>query len=243
MTLKNQAIQTALEGNWINAITINKSLVKENPVDVDALNRLSFAYTIIGKLKEAKSTYQKVLSIDPLNPIALRNLNKLKDKGFNAAGNGSSNTHLNNNFLEEPGRTKIIELVNIAQPKFVEALRTGQSVELSIKRLKIFVLEQGQYIGVLPDDIARRLIKFIKGGCSYSAYIKSSNPHKVTIFIKEVKKTTKFKDQASFTSTSETPLALDKNGKIKARVESQRLKTNEENAEADEEEEPYLEEA
>lgn len=243
MTLKNQAIQTALEGNWPSAITINKNLVKENPEDVDALNRLSFAYTITGKLREAKSTYQKVLLIDPLNPIALRNLKKLKDKNFNAAGNGNSNTHLNNNFLEEPGRTKVVELVNIAQPKFIEALRTGQSVELSIKRLKIFVLEQKQYIGVLPDDIARRLIKFIKGGCSYSAYIKSSNAHKVTIFIKEVKKTTRFKDQPSFTSISETPLALDKNGKIKARVESQRLiKASEDNAETDEEEESYSEE-
>jgi hypothetical protein len=242
MTLKNQAIQTALEGNWPNAIIINKSLIKEDPEDVDALNRLSFAYTITGKLKEAKSTYQKVLLIDPLNPIALRNLKKLKDKGFNAAGNGSLNTHLNNNFLEEPGRTKVVELVNIAQPKFVEGLRTGQSVELSIKRLKIFILEQKQYIGVLPDDIARRLIKFIKGGCIYSAYIKSSNQHKVTIFIKEVKKTSRFKDQPSFTSVSETVLALDKNGKIKARVESQRLKTNEENLETDDEEEPFLEE-
>ena len=242
MTLKNQAIQTALEGNWPNAISINKSLVKENPEDIDALNRLSFAYTITGKLKEAKSAYLKVLALDPLNPIALRNLKKLKDKNFNAAGNGNSNTHLNNNFLEEPGRTKVVELVNIAQPKFVEALRTGQSVELSVKRLKIFVLEQKQYIGVLPDDIARRLIKFIKGGCDYSAYIKSSSQHKVTIFIKEVKKTSKFKDQVSFTSTSENMLALDKNGKIKARVESQRLKANEENPETEEEEESYTEE-
>jgi len=242
MTVKNQAIQTALEGNWTNAIKLNKNLIQEDPQDIDALNRLSFAYTIIGKLKEAKSTYQKVLDIDPLNPIALRNLKKLKDKGFNAAGNGSSNAHLNNDFLEEPGKTKVVELINIAQPKFVEGLRTGQSVELSVKRLKIFILEQKQYIGVLPDDIARRLIKFIKGGCVYDAYIKSSNPHRVTIFIKEIKKTTRFREQPSFTSTSDTPLALDKNGKIKARVESQRLKAQEDNAEIEDEEEPYLEE-
>ena len=78
MSIKNQAIQTALQGNWNEAIVLNKSLVKENPEDIDALNRLALAYTIIGKLKEAKSAYQKVVNIDPLNSIALRNLKKLK---------------------------------------------------------------------------------------------------------------------------------------------------------------------
>jgi tetratricopeptide (TPR) repeat protein len=239
MTLKNQAIQTALEGNWQEAITINKSLVHENPEDIEALNRLALAYTIMGKLREAKSTYQKVLILDPLNPIALRNLKRLKDKGLNLTG-GKLNSSINNKFLEEPGKTKVVELVNIAQPKIVEALRTGQSLELSIKRLKIFALEEQQYIGVLPDDIAKRLIKFIKNGCKYEAYVKSANQHKVTIFIKEIKKTSRYKDQPSFTTITDSPLALDRNGKIKAHVESQRLKDLEN--ENEEEQENYQEE-
>jgi hypothetical protein len=40
----------------------------------------------------------------------------------------------------------------------------------------------------LPDDIARRLIKFMKAGSTYEAYVKSANPHKVSVFIKEIKK-------------------------------------------------------
>lgn len=241
MTLKNQAIQTALEGNWQEAITINKSLIHENPEDIDALNRLALAYTIMGKPKEAKSAYQKVLILDPLHPIALRNLKRLKDKGLNLTG-GKTNNCINNNFLEEPGKTKVVELVNIAQPTVVEALRTGQSLELSIKRLKIFALEEQQYIGVLPDDIAKRLIKFIKNGCKYEAYVKSSNQHKVTIFIKETKKTLRYKDQPSFTSLTDSTLALDRNGKIKAHVENQRLKDLEAENETEEESEDSQEE-
>ncbi len=241
MTLKNQAIQTALEGNWQEAIAINKSLVQENPEDMDALNRLALAYTIMGKLREAKSTYQKVLDLDPLNPIALRNLKKLKDKALNLSG-GTPGSCIKNQFLEEPGKTKVVELVNIAQPTIVEALRTGQSLELSIKRLKIFALEGKQYIGVLPDDISRRLIKFIKNGCKYDAYVKSANQHKVTIFIKELKKTTRYKDQPSFTSITDSPLALDKNGKIRAQVESQRIKDAENESESEDEQAEYSEE-
>ena len=211
---------------------MNKSLITQNPEDIDALNRLGLAYTILGKLKEAKSTYQKVIRIDPLNPIALRNLKKIKEKKFSSTAK-LSNSSINNKFLEEPGKTKVVELVNIAQPKIVESLRTGQSLELSIKRLKIFALEGAQYIGVLPDDIARRLIKFMKNGCKYEAYVKSATQHKVTVFIKEVKKSTRYKDQPSFTSITDSPLVLEKSEKIKNHVEDHEEK---------EEEEDYVEE-
>jgi hypothetical protein len=237
MTLKNQAIQTALQGNWQEAIAMNKSLIAEDPSDIDALNRLALAYTIIGNLKDAKSAYQKVVKIDPLNPIALRNLKKIKEKKITANGTILKTASINNQFLEEPGKTKVVELVNIAQPKIVEQLRTGQSLELSIKRLKIFAQDELQYIGVLPDDIARRLIKFMKGGCKYEAYVKSSNQHKVTIFIKEVKKSPRFKDQQSFTSITESPLVLEKSEKVKARVENTGEKDEDEDYSEEEERE------
>jgi tetratricopeptide (TPR) repeat protein len=227
MTLKNQAIQTALQGNWQDAIVMNKSLIAENPEDIDALNRLALAYTITGKVKEAKSTYQKVVRIDPLNPIALRNLKKIREKKISLTAR-STNPCISNKFLEEPGKTKVVELVNIAQPKIVEALRTGQMLELSIKRLKIFASEGKQYIGVLPDDIARRLIKFIKGSCKYEAYVKSATQHKVTIFIKEVKKSTRYKDQPSFTSITDSPLVLEKNEKLRTHLGQQEEKEEEE---------------
>lgn len=232
MTLTNQAIQTALQGNWQEAIVMNKTLVSENPADIDALNRLALAYSIVGKIKEAKSAYQKVVNIDPLNPIALRNLKKIKENKISTTPN-ATNPGINNRFLEEPGKTKVVELVNIAQPKVVESLRTGVSLELSIKRLKIFALEGTQYIGVLPDDIARRLIKFIKAGCKYEAYVKSSTQHKVTVFITEIKKVSKYKDQPSFTTITDSPLVLEKN---------ERVKNNHENNEEKEEEESYSEE-
>lgn len=227
MTLTNQAIQTALEGNWENAISLNKSLVHDNPQDIDALNRLALAFTITGKIKEAKTAYGKVIKLDPLNSIALRNLKRLKEQKV-PFDNGRTKTFINNKFLEEPGKTKVVELINIAQPKIVESLRTGQTVEISIRRFKIFISEGKQYIGVLPDDIARRLIKFIKAGCIYESYIKSATEHKVTVFIKEVKKTSRFKDQPSFTILSESPLAFDKGKKFKAQVESKSIQTDDE---------------
>jgi len=210
MTLKTQAVQTALSGNWEKAIDINKSLIKEDPSDIDALNRLAFAFTILGKTKDAKSTYQKVLKLDALNSLALRNLKKLDGKNI-SMGKSNGSLMVNNTFIEEQGKTKIIELINIAQSSFINTLRTGQSLKLLIKRLKIFVVtENNKYVGVLPDNIGKRLIKFMKAGNQYEAYVKSALDHHMIAFIREVKRVTRFKDQPSFLSSLDKALEFEK---------------------------------
>lgn len=212
----NQAIQTALTGNWEEAIKLNKSLLVDNPRDVEALNRMGLAYTILGKSKSAKNTYQKVLEIDPLNSIAIKNLKKNKSDSVKEPGD-SVVIQVNNIFLEETGKTKVVELINLAQAEVLLTLQTGQSVDLSAKRLKIFISQGKKYIGVLPDDIGKRLIKFIKGGNKYEAFVKSSDHQNVTIFIRELRRVTKFKDQPSFLHIIEKRLNLKKNGKAKIR--------------------------
>lgn len=211
--LKNQAIQTALTGDWQSATSINKALLNENPNDIEALNRLAFAFTVLGKIKDAKSAYRKVLQIDSLNPIALRNLKHIS----NLTSKKTLKTDLlpsliNHAFLEETGKTKIIELINIAQPRIITGLRIGQSLKISIKRSKIFIQSEiDQYIGVLPDDIGKRLIKLIKGGNLYKTYVKSVSEHRIEVFIKEVKRANRFKDHPSFLQGSDKVFILDKN--------------------------------
>lgn len=231
-TSKNQAIDIALRGDWTKALEINESLLKEDPNDVEALNRIALAYTILGKHDKAKKAYQKVLQIDSLNSIALKNIKKFtKDSKKGAI---DLNFKVNNTFLEETGKTKIVELVNLAQSEVLTNLRTGQSVELTVKRLKVFVIHQDKkYIGVLPDDIGKRLIKFIKGGNKYEAFIRSASHNNATVFIRELKKVQRFKDQPSFLASFEKPLLK----KIKHRKES-----GEKDSEEGEEETPYEEE-
>ena len=210
--LKDKAIQAMLLGDWKNAASLNKDLIDENPKDIDALNRLAYVFTILGKIQEAKSTYRKVLKIDVLNQIAIRNIKKLTEMGpKQIAKSLSSIKGVTNTFLEETGKTKIISLVNTAQPKIIALLTTGQPVVISIKRSKIFVQDQNtQYLGVLPDDIGKRLIKLIKGGNTYTACIKSATEHNVCVFIKETKRISKYKNQPSFPQTDNLNFGLSK---------------------------------
>ena len=211
----NQAIQATLSGDWENAIELNKLLLKEKPDDVEALNRIGLAYTVTGDSKGARKSYEKVIEIDPLNSIALKNLKRLETETGNNTGSPMI-IQVNNIFIEETGKTKVVELINLAQAEILMSLRTGQSVDMSVKRLKIFIHQGKNYIGVLPDDIGNRLIKFIKGGSTYEAFVKSSSHQNVSIFIRELKKSAKFKDHPSFLHSLEAKLNLNKKPKKKS---------------------------
>ena len=209
---KNQAINTALQGDWTRALEINESILEENPNDVETLNRIGLAYTILGKHDKAKKTYQKVLDIDALNSIALKNIKKFTKDSKNQAID--INFKVNNTFLEETGKTKIVELINLAQIEILSALRTGQAVDLTVKRLKVFVVHSdNKYIGVLPDDVGKRLIKLINGGNKYEAFVRSASHNSVTVFIRELKRALRFKDSPSFLIISDKPLMKKVKGK------------------------------
>lgn len=218
---KTLAIQNALRGDWNQAIAINVELLKENSADIETLNRLAFAYAILGNVKDAKKTYQKVLDIDIVNSIALRGIKRLngitpvkktKEKGKQTTAPLQITTFINVSgiFLEETGKTKVIDLINIADSKTIAKLRTGESVTLSIKRSRIFVQIDKQYIGSLPDDIGRRLIRFMQGGNTYSAHTKAVKSNKIAIFVRETKRAARFKHQPSFISTEATHLIFEK---------------------------------
>jgi tetratricopeptide (TPR) repeat protein len=193
-SLKSQAIQTALVGDWDNAVLLNQSILLEEPNDIDTLNRLAFAFLSLGNTKDAKNIYEKVLMLDMKNPIAIRNLKRLNDNQTRI-----SSIPLNNLFIEEPGKTKVMELINIADKKVVAFLRSGELIELKIKRNKIFAYNSdNQFVGMLPDDICQRLIKFINAGNLYEAYIRTVDNNRVSIFIRETKRVKKFRDQPSF---------------------------------------------
>lgn len=201
LTLKNQAIQTALEGDWQRAIDLNQSILLEDPDDIDTLNRLAFAFLSSGNPKDAKALYEKVLSLDMQNPIAIRNLKRLHD-----VNTKRTPITINNFFIEEPGKTKVMDLINIADKKVITHLRSGEKLSLRIKRSKIFSYDlENQFIGMLPDDTCQRLIKFMEAGNEYEAYVRTVDSNKVSIFIREVKRVKKFKNQPSFVSGSDKP--------------------------------------
>ena len=198
--LHEKAINLALHQDWKSAIDINTEILKKEDNNLDALNRLAFAYFQTGDAAQAKRLYQKVLKLDEYNQIAIKNLDKLtsvKRKGSVAPASRVSPLM----FLEEPGKTKIVVLVNLAPERILASLASGQEVFLKEKRHTMEVRDaEGVYLGALPDDLSFKLTKFIKGGNTYHTVIKSIGKNQLIVFVREVSRSKKFANQPSFVS-------------------------------------------
>jgi tetratricopeptide (TPR) repeat protein len=184
--LNQKAIQAAIHGQWETAVNTNLEILKLEPKDINARLRLAKAYTYLNKISLAKKYYREVLKEDKYNPIAKRNLVRLKNfKNGNLAKNFWTPTAL---FLEEPGKTKSVWLVRVTDEKKLANLEVGEPVELMINPNSISVTKNGRYLGRLPDDLAFRLIKLCRTGNKYEAYIRLVDKEKLQIFIREVKR-------------------------------------------------------
>ncbi|MBU0777132.1 tetratricopeptide repeat protein [Patescibacteria group bacterium] len=186
--------------NWNDALKLNKQVLKDDPKDVDALNRLARAYSELGEIIKAKNIAQKVMTIDPHNTIAAKALEKWKGlKKGKIAGPTKFSARA---FLEEPGKTKIVTLLHLGDcNKVLANLDSGDEVMLKLGNHRISVCTLNKkYIGRLPDDVSVSLIKLIKGGNKYQAFIKSSRPQEVNVFIRETKRAKELADVPSFSS-------------------------------------------
>lgn len=202
--LIQQAIALALSSNWEEAEKINRLIIAENKSDVDALNRLAKACGELGKVKEAMEASKRVLEIDPENKIATKAAIKWKvAKKDNARVNQIPQSSKNNPrmFLEEPGKTKILHLINLCEKKLINLLDSGDGVNIlhNGRRITINTLD-GKYVGRLPDDISAHLKRLIELGNEYEAFIKTATEKEVGVFIRETKRGSKAKDITSFPS-------------------------------------------
>lgn len=200
--LHRLAITAALSCEWQKALELNEQIIKLTPEDTDCLNRLAKAHLELGQYPKAKKAYEEVLRLDPYNSIAQKNLKKID--GFKANGKNPAiqnhQTFLSASmFIEEPCTTKLVNLIKVAEPQKLLTLSPGQMVNLVVKNRGVSVTDSNsQYLGVLPDDVGFLIRRLMSGGNKYIALLKSVKSNGLTILIREVFRSKKFKNQASF---------------------------------------------
>lgn len=220
--LEKRAIDAAIKGQWDEAISLNEKIIKQDKNNIDAYLRLGFAFMQKGDLKKAKTAYLKAKKIQPTNFMIDKNLEKIKVLETKKNKPYTTSTLSPYAFLDIPGRTKSITLVNPGQKSVLAGLSIGQEVFLNIKKRRIEVrTNKKEFIGYLPDDISKRLIILIKAGSSFKCYIKEADLKNVTIFVKEEKRGKKVSRYSPFPINN---------------VFTGEINPNEENSESDSEE-------
>ena len=198
----NEAISAALENDWDTAIDLNRNLIEKYPEDIDTMNRLARALTETGGLVEAKKIYKKILSSDPYNKIAEKNLNRLSSIKKGPDSENKPTTSVKGDFfLEEPGKTIVLPLGDTAMPQVLADLQIGDNVRLEPHKNEVTVTSSvGRRIGKIQSESTKSLAQSIRAGSKFEAFIKSisikgkaerTDDPQVFIFIRELKRSTK----------------------------------------------------
>lgn len=200
LTLQSLAIKAARENNWVEAVRLNQNIVDQTLDDTSALNRLGFCYLQMNAIKKAKLSYERVIELDKYNPIAKKYLDiitMMKSKTDKPISLPSG--MFQENFIDEPGKTKTVQLCRVADPSAISRTAIGTPCGLQIKMHRIAVeTTGGVYIGSLPDDISHHISRLITAGNQYKTVVKSISKNCVTVFIKELSRCKKFAYTNSF---------------------------------------------
>ena len=184
--LAAKALQAAQTGDWPLAVDLNQQLLASDSENLGALNRLAKAYIELNKLKKALAIYRQVLEIDIYNSIALKNLKRLNNFSSEVKSRGNGNHEVN--FIEEPGITRSVFLVNVGEAKILASVDAGDPVQLAArKRFVCVTTEIGNlHLGKLPEDLSLRLINLMNAGNRYEAWVKAIRELEIEVFLREV---------------------------------------------------------
>ncbi|MCS7093248.1 MAG: tetratricopeptide repeat protein [Patescibacteria group bacterium] len=201
--LEERSIDAAINNRWDEAIALNEKIIEKDKKNLDAYLRLGFAYLQKGNLQRSKKAYLMAKKIQPENYLVEENLKKIKILEEKNNRPYSSSTLDPNAFLDIPGRTKSVALVNCGQKDILASLSIGQELQMNLKKRKIEIRTKNKdYVGCLPDDLSKRLSIFIKNGSIFKCYVKEANLKKVVVFLKEEKRGKKIARYIPFAVTS-----------------------------------------
>ncbi|WP_322814721.1 tetratricopeptide repeat protein [Chloroflexus sp.] len=189
--LQEKAIELAALNRWQEAADLNQQLLRVGE-DVETYNRLGKALFELGKYADSHRAYQNALRLNAANPIARKNVARLEA----LLARGITETPITRStrqqvdmrmFITETGRTALTSLVDVQRGPAVDALITGEKIELRVEGKMVYVVDlDGNLIGRIEPKLSHRLVELINGGNRYLAAVVQSDSRNVRILIREV---------------------------------------------------------
>jgi len=196
-----EARRAALDGNWDDAIEINKNLLERDPKDSAAYNRLGRAYLEKQDYATAYEAYSDALKSDPANLISRRNLQRLERLRAGTAPADAPATVFPRTlvFIEEVGKTWVDELVNPAPLNELAEIYAGQKLELVPDGQRLAVHDaSGRRIGEIEAKTAERVMQLMTAGNIYEVYALGPSAASIRVILREVHHDPSLVGQISF---------------------------------------------
>jgi Tetratricopeptide repeat len=194
------AVQLAIGGKWDEAVKLNRFIIDSFGADEETQNRLGKALSELGKLKEAKASYEAALKINPMNSIAKKNAARINALLHQKEGLKVGGTRVDLNlFVEEMGKTVITTVDTAPKDDICSKVAAGDVAELRIEGDSVVSeTSRGVRLGALEAKLARRLIKFMRGGNRYQAGVTSCDGNTVKLIVRETYQDHRFAGKPSF---------------------------------------------
>ncbi len=184
--LSKKAIEAALNHEWQKAIELNSQILEKYPNNMDTKIRLGRALIQVKQFEKAKKIFKEVLATDPINPVALKNLEIAKNKKIDSKHeNGINSNHL----LKEPGTTAEITTNIVAKGVTGRDFTIGECLKFKIKKRTVEVYkckkDKETLVSVLEDkDTVYRLNKACDSRAQISGYVVRSADKSLTMIVK-----------------------------------------------------------
>lgn len=173
--LTDQAVKLAVSSRWEEAANVNREFLRLFGDEVEAYNRLGKALSEIGQITEARQSYSTALTIEPMNTIAKRNLDRLAGMSDSAAAASASSQLDTRLFIEETGKSTVASVLAVEAEKS-QLIDAGDVVELEVQGNAVNLRSTtGEYIGMIEPRVGLRLAKMMAAGNEYTAAIVSTS--------------------------------------------------------------------
>jgi tetratricopeptide (TPR) repeat protein len=186
--MTKEAIDLAMQGRWKEAISVNKAIIENIPVDVDAFNRLGKACMELGEYDQAREAYNSALELDFGNAIAKKNLSRLAQlKDLPVKTKEERRKAAPHIFIGDVGKAGVFNLHDVAPGPVLAKMSAGDQVFLKVQGQQLIVEnEDGEYLGKLEPQYGYRLSRLIEGGNEYTSAIVSVDESRAKVIIREV---------------------------------------------------------
>lgn len=198
----SEAVELAMDGRWEEAAAVNRKVIAASPSDLDAYNRLGKALLELGDPQAARAAFQHSLSLDPSNPIARKNIERLS----NGTASGGSALLSHKMFIGDTGKSTQVALLGCATDSARPYLAPGSSIELRVHKGNVVVYSaQGQYVGIVPPRVGHRLVALMEGGNRYSGGVVTSSADTVRAVLHESYQHPSQRSKMSFPAMAPAP--------------------------------------
>ncbi len=202
-----KAITLAMECRWEEAAAVNREVLDMSPNDWEACNRLGKSLMEIGDTDGARHAFARSLEIAPNNTIARKNLERLATMPSAPKPTSIGVPRIAPRlFISDSGKSAQVTLFAPAPDSERPFISTGAPVRLERRDGDLAVrTESGEYLGMVPPKLGRRLACLIDGGNQYEGVMFSSTPDAVKVLLRETYQHPSQRSKISFPSMDQGP--------------------------------------